>query len=118
MNVLVVDDCDSIRITVRRILEFEKIYCETAENVDEGLNLLEHAKNRGVFFDAVLLDLLMPGASPDVLVDLLKTDLAYGAPRILAFSASPNALKESFHMTVDGCIPKPFSIDELLATLK
>ena len=58
MNILVVDDEILIRRSLARAITLKGHTCEEAEDGQRGLDLL-----RGQNFDAVILDLIMPGKS-------------------------------------------------------
>jgi two-component system response regulator AtoC len=58
MRVLIVDDEKNIRESLKKYLSLEKIEAAGAESAEEGLDLLEKES-----FDAVILDLKLPGMS-------------------------------------------------------
>jgi EAL domain-containing protein (putative c-di-GMP-specific phosphodiesterase class I) len=65
VNVLVVDDDDLLRSTVRRVLTSEGCQATAVSNVDEAIQAL----GAGAGFDVIVTDLQMPGLSG---IDLLR----------------------------------------------
>jgi signal transduction histidine kinase len=108
-RVLVVDDEPLVRRTLRRVLESVGMHVTEAENGERALEMLAE---RPLRFDAVLLDLSMPGLSgldvlarlrpllPELPVLLLSGDIGPGVP--------PGA---------DAALQKPVLLKELHAVL-
>ena len=68
-KILVVDDEEDVRITVKTILEQQGYLVQEAENGKVALNLIEKQK-----FDLILLDVMMPEMSGwDVSTKILET---------------------------------------------
>src|SRR5438876_11928333 len=68
--VLVIDDEEEIRESIEMLLNSEGLSTETAENGEEGLRKIEEN-----LYDAVLLDLILPGKSGmDVQKDIRRID--------------------------------------------
>lgn len=112
-NILIIDDEASIRSTISGVLKDESYEVMTAGSGEEGLGYI--ANNH---YDAVLLDVWMPG------IDGLET-----LKRIKASSPDQLVIVMSGHGTVETAvkatklgaydfIEKPLSLDKLLVTLR
>ena len=118
-TVLIVDDDEGIRETLRFMLEDAGYSVIEAENGSEALDRLRASQESIV----VLLDVKMPVLSGEQLLELVVQE-----PHLLqrhAFivdTASPQAITP--HMTELMArlsipfVPKPFGIDELLTTIR
>ncbi len=110
-TVLIVDDEDSIRKSLSKILEHHGFDVLTAVNGESALAVLQTEHDR---IDVVLLDLSMPGISG---IEVLKIALAEypHLPFILCsgfLGSVPSDLTNKCLM-----LAKPFSVDKLLATI-
>lgn len=117
-KVLVIDDEDSTRTAVRFMLEDCGYEVSEAPNGFVGLELLRAATEPTV----VLLDLMMPGMSGLRLLQLMASDpelaarhefVLFTAAR--AFTAADLALYLPTRRL--AAVPKPFDMDELIATV-
>ena len=112
-RVLVVDDDDLLRETVKELLEMEGFEVSTAVNGREALASLD-ALGLPCF---VLLDLMMPVMDgPTFLANVAERRAALVPPLpIVVFSAlaEAGALATRYHCEV---LPKPVSLDLLVAT--
>jgi PAS domain S-box-containing protein len=91
-RVLVVDDNAASRSLIMEFLDFWKVNASQAADAESALHLLEHAG--GGPFDAVLVDLEMPGTDGERLGNLIRedpklagTDLVLLTPQKLAADA-------------------------------
>ena len=106
--VLVVDDDEMIRAVVRDALEFDGYRVVTAEDGAAGLAALD-----GLEPCMVLLDMRMPvldgwGFSREYRAR------AVGAP-LVVMTAADDAERWRAEIGGDGCLPKPFDLERLLA---
>ncbi|MGE3261108.1 MAG: sigma-54-dependent transcriptional regulator [Bacteriovoracia bacterium] len=112
-NVLIIDDEASIRSTISGVLRDESFEVMTAGSGEEGLGYVANGS-----FDAVLLDVWMPG------IDGLET-----LKRIRAITPDQLVIVMSGHGTVETAvkatklgaydfIEKPLSLEKLLLTLR
>ena len=105
--ILVVEDDDTIRMTVAECLEMEGYEVTTATNGAEALDILEQTRPA-----LVLLDMRMPvldgwafaRAAADRGLSL----------RILVMSAAADARRWAQEIGARGVVAKPFELDELL----
>jgi two-component system response regulator MprA len=112
-RLLLVDDDESIRTSLRRALGFEGYLVETADDGDAALIAL-----RGADFDAVLLDVMMPGRSG---LDVARAMRAEGdSTPVLMLTARHEVTDRvaGLDAGADDYLPKPFALDELLARIR
>ncbi len=109
--VLVVDDEDSVRVVIARILEEEGIETLTATSGHAALTIYEQHMGR---IGLVLLDMTMPGLDgPATLAQLRALDPA--ARVILMSGYSHNAVTARVaDNAIVGFLPKPFALADLL----
>jgi two-component system, OmpR family, KDP operon response regulator KdpE len=112
-RVLIVDDERSIRSVLRTTLASFGFAIAEAAQGEEALALLNSAQ-----FDAVLLDMLMPGMNGVQLCRIMRP----GWPRLpiimLTVEESEDAKVEALDAGADDYITKPFHVSELLARLR
>jgi PAS domain S-box-containing protein len=113
VRILIAEDNASVRELVRAVLE--NCGSEVTEAVD-GVAAIEAATSQP--FDLILLDLRMPGAAGQ---DVASTLRARRGPNanipIIAFTASPEALDETFRQRsgFDDTLAKPVVVRDLLS---
>jgi PAS domain S-box-containing protein len=117
-RVLVMDDDASNRILSVNMLEFLG-YATTA--VDDGTRAVEHfmrARDAGAPFDAVMLDLMVPGGmgGKEAIVQLAEADPAVKAILVSGYSSDP-AMTEFGRYGFAAVLAKPFSVHELSMTI-
>lgn len=112
MRVLIIDDEEMVRFTLREMLESRGHQVDEAANGLAGIALL-----RGRAYDLVITDMLMPQmAGPETILEIRK---ARPQAKIIAISGGDrhgdqNTLDQGRKLGVDGALQKPFSDDELL----
>jgi response regulator RpfG family c-di-GMP phosphodiesterase len=112
-RLLIVDDEESIRTALARVLQPSGFEVLTADSVDSALELLRTTR-----FEVVLCDVRMPGALGTELIPQARTideDVA-----ILMLSAVNDAATASQSLAdgAFGYIVKPFDIDELQGAIE
>ena len=105
--VLVVDDDEAIRGVVRDVLEFEGYRVVTAEDGAVGLAALAHLE-----VCLVLLDMRMPNVDGWEFSRRYRAGAGPTAP-IVVMTAAENARGWCQEIAADGCLPKPFDLDDL-----
>jgi PAS domain S-box-containing protein len=112
-KVLVIDDEDSLRSGVKRLLEAEGFEVSAVSNGIEGIAL-----GTDEDFDLAIIDLKMPDVSG---IDVLK-EIRAKRPNTICYIAtafaSYDSAVQSTKMGADGYIQKPFTSDELLRNLQ
>ncbi|HEX8730497.1 MAG TPA: response regulator [Ktedonobacterales bacterium] len=112
-TVLIVDDDPAIRKMLVEVLALEGYPTETATNGQEALDLLAKSGPR-----IILLDLLMPIVDGRGVVTQLQSDPAARARhKIILVSAWLN-LESVRDLEVDGTLPKPFTVVQLLSVME
>ena len=112
-QVLIVDDEQMVRRSLRKKLTREGYRCEEAQNAEEAL-----AQMRGTPVDLVILDVMMPGKSGDKL--LPEITLLYPETAVVMATAVADS------DTIIGCmkngakdyICKPFKLDDVMASVE
>ncbi|MEA2116674.1 MAG: response regulator [Thermodesulfobacteriota bacterium] len=113
-RILVVDDEEQIRSMLTQMLEHEGFVVDTAENGEEGMDLVtRHA------YDLIITDMIMP--IKDGLKLIMELIRDYPDQRILAISGG-GAIKAERYLTMAGylgddiaTLEKPFKRENLLA---
>ena len=113
MRVLLCDDEENIRTLMRRFLNLDGIDCDTAENGLSAQRMLRES-----VYDALLVDLRMPGMDGLSLIKWLRAE-GFRMPCIMIsahgdISDAVSALKEG----ADDYVVKPFDPEELTIKLK
>jgi CheY-like chemotaxis protein len=111
-RVLVVDDDDTIRVTVADALQDEGYHVLTATNGAEALDQVAAEMP-----DAIVLDLMMPILDGwGFLKACRERQLCDGIP-VLVMSAYRRLSESAPELKVRGCIAKPFDLDVLLGAV-
>ena len=105
-HVLVVDDDQSIREIVQMVLEDEGFKVTTAANGQEALERITEQRPC-----VVLLDLNMPVMDGWTFHKRVRVE-GLGIP-VVFMTAGNGACEEAARYGAEGCLPKPFGIDEL-----
>jgi DNA-binding NtrC family response regulator len=112
-SVLVIDDEEIMREILETLLAREGYSVRLASSGAEGLDLA-----RNLPFDAVIVDLMMPGMDGlQVLDELRRIDEELPAIMITAFASMENAITAMKKGAFDY-ITKPFKNDEVLVVLR
>ncbi|NLE90154.1 MAG: response regulator, partial [Dehalococcoidales bacterium] len=113
-NILVVDDEASIRAFIKKVLHGQGYTVTVADTPYDALEKIK--SNR---YDAMLIDMRMPGMSGKELYEKMQSDIPSASSRMIFITGDTSDLttreflkKESLH-----CVSKPFTKKELLATL-
>ncbi|HXS99239.1 MAG TPA: response regulator [Elusimicrobiota bacterium] len=110
-RILVVDDEESIREVVRRLLSLHGHTVETAVNGAEALDRLQNRK-----YDLMIIDRFMPKMSGVDAVAVLRTSPKFKDLKILmvTMTSTTKDVNEAFDAGVDGYVVKPFDMNKLL----
>ena len=114
MDILVVDDERAVRDSLRRALELDGYRVELAEDGEQALRRLDLEPAP----DAVVLDVLMPGADGLEVCRRLRA-AGNGVPVLmLTARAEIDSRVAGLDAGADDYLPKPFALAELLARLR
>lgn len=111
-TILIIDDEEAIRATLKDILEYEKYGVDTAADGEQALELAQHNT-----YDVVLCDIKMPGM--DGLEVLEKIQVLSDAPVVMisghgTIDTAVEAIKKGAY----DYISKPLDLNRLLVTLR
>jgi DNA-binding NtrC family response regulator len=112
MNILLVDDDEWIRDSLRYFFEAEECHVLALETAEEGLSVI-----RNHIFDLIIVDYKLPGLNG---IEFLKRILATQADAIkILISAylTETVIAEAKKLKVQGFIEKPFTSDTIMAAL-
>lgn len=112
-RILVVDDEEGIRKSLKAVLEEEGCLVDTAENGQEAI-----ARSKSIFYNLALVDIRLPDMDG---VELL-TSMAQTTPKmakiiITGYPSLDNAI-QAVNKGADGYIVKPFTMEHLLNAIK
>lgn len=121
LDILIVDDCDVMRLIIRRTLDlcpFETDRIIEAANGDVGLYWAKNLR-----FDLIIADLNMPKMSGSEMIANIRVDREFNDTPIIAVTAeSNNSRLNVINGLTDGYVHKPFTPeklrDEILKVLK
>jgi DNA-binding response OmpR family regulator len=113
MRILVVEDEKKTASFIRKALQAEGFAVDTCHNGDDGL-----AAARLTPFDAIILDIMLPGRDGLSLLRQLRE--RHNATPVLLLSArgEVNERIEGLNAGADDYLPKPFVIAELVARVR
>ena len=114
MEILIVDDERAVRDSLRRALELEGYRVELAEDGEQALRRLELEPQP----DAVILDVLMPGADGLEVCRRLRRAGNEIPVLILTARAEIDSRVAGLDAGADDYLSKPFALAELLARLR
>lgn len=114
-RVLVVEDETHLAQGLRFNLEAEGY---SAEVVGDGEAATERLLNRKENFDAVVLDIMLPGKDGFSVVSELRAASNYVPVLMLTARGRPEDVLKGFASGADDYLPKPFNLEILLARLQ
>ncbi|UII20398.1 sigma-54-dependent transcriptional regulator [Fulvivirga ligni] len=112
-KILIIDDEQSIRNTLKEILEYEKYDVDEAKNGEEGLKKLTKEK-----FDAALCDIKMPKMDG---LEVLEKAVEQGVDTQFIMISAHGTIETAVEATKKGAydfIQKPPDLNRLLVTLR
>jgi two-component system, OmpR family, response regulator len=112
MNLLVVEDDPIIGKSLRQGLVEAGHDCQWTKNGDEGLSLAQSRQ-----FDAVVLDILLPGASGLEILSSLRAQGIRTPVILLTALGSVEERVAGLNAGADDYLVKPFALPELLARI-
>jgi PAS domain S-box-containing protein len=117
-RILLMDDEACVREAACEVLQYLGYTVQTAEDGKEALALYIEAQTQGVPFDAVIMDLTIPGGmgGKEAILALKKVDPQVKAIVASGYSTDP-ILANYKDYGFNGVVVKPYSIDELSRTL-
>ena len=113
MRVLVVEDEKKTASFIRKALQAEGFAVDVCHNGDDGL-----AAARATSFDAVVLDIMLPGRDGLSLLRQLRERQDATPVLLLSARGEVNERVEGLNAGADDYLPKPFVIAELVARVR
>ncbi len=113
-HVLIVDDQENIRQLLGKMLGIMNCVCEYASDGAEAIEKYKHAKNSGHPFDAVFMDLTIPGkmGGKEAIAILKKLDP--GVRAVVASGYSNDPVMANFHeYGFVARLDKPFKVMDI-----
>lgn len=112
-SILIIEDCDEIRVDLAELLRDEGYEVVTARHGGEALALLD----AGPAPSLILLDLMMPVMDGwQFRKEQLRKPKLAPIPVVL-LTGSNNAQQHARDLNAVGCVQKPFDLGQLLCTL-
>jgi CheY-like chemotaxis protein len=112
-RVLVIDDYDDARSSVRDALEEQGYGVVEAAHGQEALHFL--VSNAAPAVSLIVLDLQMPVMDGWQFLKLLSSYIGLRRIPVLILSAHPPQLQDTDHQAVVGVLHKPYEMPQLLA---
>ena len=112
-RILIVDDDENIRNTLKAILEDEKYVIDTAVNGGEAIQ-----KTQKTAYNVALLDIRLPDMEGIELLKLLKDTVPRTRKIMLTGYPSMQNAISALNKNADAYLIKPVDIEKLLATVK
>jgi DNA-binding NtrC family response regulator len=114
-NILLVDDDETIRMSLEIQLESEGYRIDTAESGEDAIEILDKKSS----FDLVVTDLRMYGESGvDVFKKVLEVNAFIPVMIITGFSAETPMFKEAMELKPCNHAFKPFSEEEFIGKVR
>lgn len=115
LRVLIVDDVADTRTSIRRLLDFEEDF-EVVGEAGDGEKALKKA--RELLPDCILMDINMPRVDGIEATRLISTELPAIVVVIMSVHGEQEYLEQAVLVGARGYLIKPFTSDELVATLR
>ena len=112
-SVLVVDDDDSIRTMIRRILTRAGYGVTEAADGEIAIERLAAGS-----YDAVVLDLMMPRVNGFEVLDYMRSHLGSRRCVIIVSAAAERTISSADAALVVNTLRKPFDLEALLAAIE
>ncbi len=118
-RILLMDDDDLLRDSLKELLEILGYQVETATDGEMAYRIFQEALSSGKPFDIVILDLIVPGkwTGLDTYQEIKKLDPQVKTIVMSGYFSEP-VLKEYSKYNFYGALTKPFSIQDLLKLLE
>src|SRR3954471_12946485 len=113
MRILVVEDEKKTASFIRKALQAEGFAVDVCHNGDDGL-----AAARTTPFDAIVLDIMLPGRDGLSLLRQLRERHNRTPVLLLSARGEVNERVEGLNAGADDYLPKPFALAELIARVR
>ncbi len=113
LDILIIDDEESMRDSLKQMLNRKFFNIELANNGNVGLKIIQNKS-----FDIVILDLKMPGISGMEVLKKIKQDYPSTIVIVITGYATVESAVEAMKLGAYDFIPKPFTPSEMNAIIK
>jgi DNA-binding NtrC family response regulator len=113
MKILVIDDEPVVLDSCRKVLEEEGFYVHLVPSADEALAVLQEKA-----FDLLLVDVKMPKHDGIYLMQMVKKQWPDIPIIVMSGYPTQDTITDGANMGAAAFIPKPFTPDELIETLR
>lgn len=116
-GVLVIEDDRALCRLLELMLKRDGLTTEVVPRGDDGIKAIERDGER---YDAILLDMMLPGMSGTEILTRLRITKPQMLEKILVISAAPNQVLQSVERdgSVKAVFRKPFDLDSVMNTLR
>lgn len=120
IKTLIVDDLDILQKLLHEQLTLAGMNCQTANNGEDALQVLNSAADAGAPYDLVLIDYVMTGMNGEELAQKIKADDKMSNACLVMLSAAGSPLhRENFMQSgFSAYISKPFKNEELVGMIE
>lgn len=113
-RILVVDDDESIRVMVERVLRREKFEVESAR---DGVEAIEKLSSKE--YGTILLDLMMPRVDGHGVLEFLQKNNPEKAQSVIVMTANlPGGVDAAKSQPIFRVLSKPFDIQQLVENVR
>ena len=113
-KVLIVEDDAAIRAFLATLLSHSGYTCDFSPDGDDAVHRLRNAE-----YDAILLDLMLPGQFGFDIIRFLNAERPTMSPRVIVLTAASHATLRDFDESqVHAVMRKPFDIHQLLTNVR
>jgi len=116
-GVLVIEDDKALCRLFELMLKRDGLTTEVVQRGDDGADAIERDGDR---YDAILLDLMLPGMNGADILSRVRTTKPHLLDRILVISAAPSHILQAVERDGDvrGVFRKPFDLDSVVTMLR
>ena len=116
-GVLVIEDDKALCRLFELMLKRDGLTADVVQRGDDGADAIERDGDR---YDAILLDLMLPGMNGADVLNRVKLSKPHLLDRILVISAAPTHIMQAVEKDghVRGVFRKPFDLDSVVNMLR
>jgi len=112
-RILVVEDDDDIRETLREVLAAEGYEVDEARDGLEAFVQLQDGEHASL----ILLDMMMPRMDGETFLASLRRRPELAGVHVVVISGNTRARERARELAADACLVKPFEIEDLLGVV-
>jgi chemosensory pili system protein ChpA (sensor histidine kinase/response regulator) len=109
-RILVVEDDDDIRDTLRDLLMTEGYEVDVAKDGTDAIDRLEGGQHATL----ILLDMMMPGMDGESFLAAIRRRPELAGVHVVVISGNAKARDRAQALAAEDCLVKPFELDALL----